>query len=104
QAGVQALYHPDRIRTPLKLSGPRGSGQYQPITWKEAQQLLVTQLQQQQGTPQAIALLTGRRNRGTMGAIVERFAAGLGTTNVISYDPFDPAPVRKAMELITGVA
>jgi anaerobic selenocysteine-containing dehydrogenase len=104
QAGVQALYHPDRIRTPLKLSGPRGSGQYQPISWKEAQQLLVTQLQQQQATPQAIAMLTGRKNRGTMGAIFERFAAGLGTTNVISYDPFDPEPLRKAMEWTTGVA
>jgi anaerobic selenocysteine-containing dehydrogenase len=104
QAGVQVLYHPDRIQTPLKLSGPRGSGQYQPITWKDAQQLLVTQLQQQQATPQAIALLTGRKNRGTMGTIVERFAAGLGTTNVISYDPFDPAPIRKAMELVTGVS
>lgn len=104
QAGVQVLYHPDRIRTPLKLSGPRGSGQYQPITWNDAQQLLVTQLQQQQTTPQAIALLTGRKNRGTMGTIVERFAAGLGTSNVISYDPFDPAPIRKAMELVTGIS
>ena len=104
QAGVQVLYHPDRIQTPLKLSGPRGSGQYQPIAWKDAQQLLVTQLQQHQSTPQAIALLTGRQNRGTMGTIVERFAAGLGTTNVISYDPFDPAPIRKAMELVTGVS
>src|SRR5918993_2091498 len=104
QAGVQVLYHPDRIQTPLKLSGQRGSGQYQPISWKEAQQLLVTQLQQQQATPQAIALLTGRKNRGTMGTVVERFAAGLGTSNVISYDPFDPAPIRKAMELMTGVS
>ncbi len=104
QAGVQVLYHPDRIQTPLKLSGQRGSGQYQPISWKEAQQLLVTQLQQQQATPAAIALLTGRRNRGTMGTLIERFAAGIGTTNVVSYDPFDPAPIRKAMELITGVA
>jgi anaerobic selenocysteine-containing dehydrogenase len=104
QAGVQALYHPDRIRTPLKLSGPRGSGQYQAITWKEAQQQLVTQLQQQQAAPQAIAMLTGRRNRGTMGTVIERFAAGLGSTNVVSYDPFDPAPIRKAMELTTGVA
>ncbi len=104
QAGVQVLYHPDRIQTPLKLSGQRGSGQYQPITWKEAQQLLVTQLQQQQATPQAIALLTGRRNRGTMGTIVERFAAGVGTPNVVTYDPFDPAPIRKAMELLTGVS
>ena len=36
--------------------------------------------------------------------MIERFAAGLGTTNVVSYDPFDPAPIRKAMELMTGVA
>ena len=104
QAGLQVLYHPDRIQTPLKLSGQRGSGQYQPITWKEAQQLLVTQLQQQHATPQAIALLTGRRNRGTLGTIVERFAAGIGTSNVVAYDPFDPAPIRKAMELVTGVS
>jgi anaerobic selenocysteine-containing dehydrogenase len=104
QAGVQVLYHPDRIQTPLKLSGARGSGQYQPITWKEAQQLFVGQLQQLQAAPQGIAVLTGRKNRGTMGTIVERFAAGIGTTNVVSYDPFDPAPMRKAMELMTGVA
>lgn len=104
QAGVQALYHPDRIQTPLKLLGPRGSGQYQPITWKEAQQLLVTQLQQQLATPQAVALMTGRRNRGAMGTVIERFAAGIGATNVVSFDPFDPAPIRKAMELVTGVS
>ena len=104
QAGVQVLYHPDRIRTPLKLSGSRGSGQYQPITWKEAQQLLLTQLQQQQAAPNAIAVLTGRRNRGTLGTIVERFASGLGARNVVTYDPFDPAPIRKAMELVTGIA
>ena len=103
QAGVQALYHPDRIQAPLKRLGPRGTGQYQPITWKEAQQQFVTALQQQQASPQAIALLSGRRNRGTMGTLVERFAAGLGT-NVVSYDPFDPAPIRKAMELVTGVS
>jgi hypothetical protein len=100
QAGVQALYHPDRIRTPLKRSGPRGSGQYQPISWKDAQQLLVAQLEQQLSTPAAVALLTGRSNRGTMGAIVERFAAGLGTPNLVTYDPFDPAPIRTAMELV----
>jgi anaerobic selenocysteine-containing dehydrogenase len=104
QAGVQVLYHPDRIRTPLKLSGPRGSGHYQPIAWTEAQQLLVTQLQQQQAAPDAIAILTGRKNRGTLGTIIERFAAGLGTPNLMSYDPFDPAPIRKAMELVTGVS
>src|SRR5918999_2411810 len=63
QAGIQALYHPDRIKNPMKLSGPRASGQYQGISWKDAQQLLVTQLQQLQATPQAVAMLTGRGNR-----------------------------------------
>jgi anaerobic selenocysteine-containing dehydrogenase len=48
--------------------------------------------------------VTGRKNRGTMGTIIERFASGLGTTNVVSYDPFDPAPIRKAMELVTGMS
>jgi anaerobic selenocysteine-containing dehydrogenase len=104
QAAVQALYHPDRIQTPLKLSGARGSGQYQPIAWKEAVQLLVLQLQQLQATPQALALLNGRKNRGTMGTVIEQFAAGFGTTHVVSYDPFDPAPIRKVMELMTGSA
>ena len=104
QAGVQVLYHPDRIQTPLKPSGQRGSGQYQSTTWKEAQQLLVTQLQQHQATPQSIAILAGRRNRGTMGTVIERFAAGIGTPNVVHYDPFDPAPIRTAMELITGIS
>jgi menaquinone reductase, molybdopterin-binding-like subunit len=104
QASVQALYHPDRLQHPMKLSGPRGSGQYQPIAWKDAVQLLVTQLQQQQATPQGVAVLTGRKPRGTMGTVLERFTAGYGTTNVVAYDPFDPAPIRKAMELTTGKA
>jgi anaerobic selenocysteine-containing dehydrogenase len=104
QAGVQALYHPDRIQTPLKLSGARGSGHYQPITWKEAVEQLVMQMRSLQDSPQALAMLTGRKNRGTWGTTVERFAAAFGTTNVFSYDPFDPAPIRKAMERLTGVA
>ena len=75
QAGVQALYHPDRIQNPLKLSGPRGSGQYQGISWKDAQQLLVTQLQQLQATPQAIAIDDGpqkSRNDGDGDRAVRR--------------------------------
>ena len=35
-AGLQGLYDPDRIRTPLKRIGKRGEGRWQPIPWDEA--------------------------------------------------------------------
>jgi anaerobic selenocysteine-containing dehydrogenase len=36
QAAIQITYHPDRLRHPMKRNGPRGSGQYQEISWEEA--------------------------------------------------------------------
>ena len=32
----ERLYHPDRVLTPQKRIGPKGSGQFQPVSWDEA--------------------------------------------------------------------
>jgi anaerobic selenocysteine-containing dehydrogenase len=32
----ERTYHPERVLTPLKRSGPKGSGQFTPVSWDEA--------------------------------------------------------------------
>ncbi|MBI4741372.1 MAG: molybdopterin-dependent oxidoreductase [Betaproteobacteria bacterium] len=36
QAGVYALYSPNRLKHPLKRVGPRGSGKWKTVTWEQA--------------------------------------------------------------------
>ena len=79
QTGLQVTYHPDRIRTPLQRTGPRGSGQFKEITWDDAIKQLVSQLR---------PLLAGKKEgelafvtsplRGVRKNIVNTFAAALG--------------------------
>src|SRR4030067_2364549 len=43
-AGLDTLYHPDRINGPLFRSGNRGSGSWKPISWDEALGMVITRL------------------------------------------------------------
>ncbi|MCD8221737.1 MAG: molybdopterin-dependent oxidoreductase [Clostridiales bacterium] len=40
----QYIYREDRVRTPLKRTGPRGSGSFEPISWEEAYQTISEKL------------------------------------------------------------
>ncbi len=44
QAGIATLYSPTRIKAPLKRVGPRGSGQWETISWEQAFPEIAAQL------------------------------------------------------------
>lgn len=97
QAGVQITYHPDRVKNPLKRSGPRGSNQFQEITWDEAIHEVVSRLKTLGDTHEAssVAFLT-RPLRGQRRLLVERFLSAYGAPPPVSFELFDGAVERWA--------
>ena len=85
-AGLQGLYDPDRIRSPLKRAGKRGEGQWQPISWDEALSTVTESLKKlrQNGEPHRLAVWGGRY-RGLMRSIWERFLEAFGSPNYIDH-------------------
>ena len=84
-AGIQSLYDPDRIRGPMKRVGPRGQGQWQPISWEEAIASVVQHLQglRAKGESHTLLLLAGQI-RGLMQSLLHRFLEAYGSPNYLS--------------------
>jgi anaerobic selenocysteine-containing dehydrogenase len=97
QAALQELYHPDRVRQPLKRSGPRGSGEFVPVTWAAALDLLTAELKtlQQAGTGDRLALLTPPL-RGTLAELTARFMGAFGSPHHLAYELLGPDWLRAA--------
>ncbi len=60
-AGIMQHLSPARLRAPLKRVGPRGSGEFQEITWEEALQTATDWMRPLRETaPEKLAFFTGR--------------------------------------------
>ena len=60
-AAIEQANHPDRLRTPLRRAGPRGSGRFEPIGWDEALGLMVKTFDavRRESGPEYLALCQG---------------------------------------------
>ncbi|MDR0851134.1 MAG: molybdopterin-dependent oxidoreductase, partial [Clostridiales Family XIII bacterium] len=80
-AGLELLYHPDRLRYPMRRLGERGSGGWERITWDEAYDTIAEKLlavEREYGIESvAVAQGTGRHHL----TYVVRFANAIGTPN-----------------------
>ena len=74
---TQRTYHPERILQPLKRSGPKGSGQFTPVSWESALTDIAGRLQAIAGrSPDAAQAILPYSYAGTMGLVQGESIAG----------------------------
>jgi anaerobic selenocysteine-containing dehydrogenase len=100
KAQPELLYHPDRLKYPLRRTGARGEGKWQRIAWDEALDDIAGRLArvQKQYGAESIAVMTGTGPR-TGNNTARLFCLVLGTPNRISVDNhicFAPSAVAES--------
>ena len=86
KAEPERLYHPDRLKYPLRRQGARGEGKWERISWDKALGGIaeaLTEVKEKYG-PEAIAALHGTGPRASLCSSLLPFA--LGSPNRISID------------------
>ena len=83
----ELLYHPDRLKEPLKRIGRKGEDKWQPISKDEALDTIAAKLEKsiEEFGPESIMLFVGAY-RGLERDFIQRFAGVLGTPNTVSVD------------------
>jgi anaerobic selenocysteine-containing dehydrogenase len=104
QAGLQALYDPDRIPGPMRKIGGRSSSRWESISWDEALETVAKRLRRLRaaGEPERL-LLMGGRFPGHMRALFGRLAHAYGTPNLIDTESLCNRARLLAMRLQQGI-
>lgn len=105
QSGLQFLYHPDRIRGPLRRNGPRGSGRWVEVGWDDAIDDLGRALRalRASGEPQGLVVVDGEP-RGPVPRLWERFLHAYGSPNHVTHASAGDAARFLPMLYMQGVA
>lgn len=90
---LQQLYHPDRLKKPLKRSGERGADEWEVAEWDEALEAIAGELAPlRDAAPETIVFLDGRPF-GFMKLLVDRFMHVVGSPNHIADHYLDALPL-----------
>ncbi len=101
-SGLQFLYGPSRVKSPLKRLGKRGEGKWRKITWKEAVSEVGKKLSdlRENHQPHTVACIAGS-DRGSLPSLISRFMTVYGSPNFIrSATAFDA--LEQAVYLTQG--
>jgi len=83
-SGLQLLYGPTRIKSPLKKTGKSGQEKWEKISWKEAISEIVEKLGnlRSKGQSHTVGFISGS-DRGTIPRLFERFLTAYGSPNLM---------------------
>ncbi len=100
QAGVQRLYHPDRLRGPMKRSGEKGTAAFEEISWEKAIEE-VTALVRDVSDPARVLFLT-RPHAGRRSNAIASFLKGINAPPAATAGLLDFAIEHRAAEYLFG--
>jgi anaerobic selenocysteine-containing dehydrogenase len=103
-AGLQALYHPDRLRRPARNIGTREKPEWKAISWDEAMALMTARLRDLRGSGRAhtVAVLD-RRRRDLRGRLFREFLRAYGSANYLRLSSGSDA-LQTAVFLQQGIS
>jgi len=103
-SGLQLLYGPTRIKTPLKRVGKRGDGQWAKISWDEAISEITEKLDglRISGNSHTVAGIAGSRH-GTVSQLFSRFLMAFGSPNFF-HTPSIADTYQLALQYMNGVS
>lgn len=99
---LEHLYHPDRLDTPLRRLGPRGSGRFEPVGWEEALDEVAARLEDLRHQSGAETLALARGTYRSYHWEARRFLNLFGSPNLTGPNPVCHCPSVIMDMAVTG--
>jgi len=103
-ASLEYLYHPDRLRRPLKRLGERGEGKWLPVSWDEALDTVAVELAKARDKhgAESVVFIRGSFKGGFQGEYLARFANVFGSPNITGMAHLCFVPRTNASRITYG--
>ena len=102
-ANRQYIYSEDRLKTPLKRTGPRGSGKFKPISWDEALDTIASKFNEikEQNGPESVVFFSGYTKY--FRPYLKRLAHSFGSPNYLTESSTCHQATAMAQKLTFGL-